>query len=111
KIEGDHVYIRRTLEDGKTKSWFTVKKEIVEKLVPKEGVTLAYLDKGLPEFRPDQVWALKIKRPTEKGPSDVIELERRMFEGKSYWFLLDKLEPTGAKLADAGGADMISATL
>src|SRR6185312_11721518 len=86
KTAGDIVYVRRTLEDGKIKSWFTVKKEFLDKILPAEGVGLAYLDTALPEFDPKQAWAIKLKRPTDKGGSDVIDLERRVVDGKTYWY-------------------------
>ena len=108
KIDKDHVYIRRTLEDGTTKNWFTMKKEFVEKLLPAEGVALAYLDTELPTFAAFQATAVKLQRTTDKGP-ETIELERRQLDGKSYWYIKEK--SADAKLADTGNADRIVSML
>lgn len=106
KVDKDHVYLRRTLEDGTTKSWFTVKKEFAEKVLPAEGVTLAYLDTALPSFSADQAYALRLQRTTDKG-TETVELERRQIDGKSYWYIKDKPGSAEAKLADSQTTDRV----
>jgi Domain of unknown function (DUF4340) len=105
KIDKENINVKRTLEDG-TVSRFTVKKELFEKIVPSEGVSLAYLDTDLPEFPADAVVSLKLERKTDKG-METIELERRSSEGHTLWYVKDPLEPTGLKLADTSMVDQL----
>jgi hypothetical protein len=98
KTEGDHVHVRRTLEDGKTQSWFTVKKELVEKVLPSEGIAIAYLDTSLPTFEPENVQSMKLQRTTDKGP-ETLEFVKKSIEGKSLWYVKDALDPSGMKPA------------
>ena len=109
KIEGDFMHIRRTLKDGSV-SRFTVKKDFTEKLVPAEGVELAYLDLALPQFSLDDAVAIKLHRVTDKGPSTV-ELVRRFVDGATLWFIKDANEPTGSKLAETHRVSMLFAQI
>ncbi|MBI2809052.1 MAG: DUF4340 domain-containing protein [Planctomycetes bacterium] len=111
KIDKDHVYIRRTLEDGKTTSRFKMKKEFAEKVLPPEGVVVAYLDTDLPKFDADRVSAMKLHRTTDKGPQ-TLDLENRQVDGKSYWYINEGIDPktkqpAGFSLADAGNASLL----
>ncbi len=106
KVDKDHVYVRRTLEDGTTKSWFTMKKEFADKVLPPEGVALAYLDTDLPAFAPLQAATFRLQRTTDKG-TEVVDLERRQFDGKSYWYIKEKSGAAAAKQADNNNVDRI----
>lgn len=98
KSANDVVYVRRELKDG-SKSYFTVKKEMRDKVLPPEGIDLAYLDTSLPELSVPDVVSLKLVRVTDKG-TKTVELSRRFSEGKAAWYLQD--EPgTSPKLADS----------
>jgi hypothetical protein len=105
KSDKETVNVKRTLQDG-TVSRFTLKKEFLDKLVPAEGIALAYLDTDLPEFPADASVALKLERKADKG-TETIELERHPGEGKPLWYVKDPLEPTGLKLADSNMVDQL----
>jgi hypothetical protein len=103
KNDATVVHVRRTLKDG-TESYFTVKKELVEKLLPAEGVELAYLDTSLPVIPHEDIVAVQLQRTTDKGTDPPLDLERRGAGGKEYWYLVEK---AGAKLADLSSVDMV----
>lgn len=98
KIEKDLVYVHRTLADG-TASYFKVKKDFLDKIVPAEGIELAYLDTALPDLAFHNILAIKIDRKTDKG-TETVELERHAGVKDDVWYLKDPLEPTGVKLAE-----------
>lgn len=102
----DIVHVRRELKDG-TKTYFTMKKEFADLVVPPEGIELTYLDTSVPEFAIGEVSSMRLQRTTDKGPPEVIELEPRGADGKTYWYVKDKTEPTGARLADSKAAESI----
>jgi len=99
KTDKEKVYVRRTLEDGKTQSWFTVGKEFVEKILPAEGIAIAYLDSSLPSFDADLVTSIKLQRSTDKGP-ETLEFVKHYIDNRAVWYVKDPLDPTGAKPAD-----------
>lgn len=101
----DIVHIRRELKDG-TKTYFTMKKEFAETALPPEGVELAYLDLSTPEFAVTDVTAFRLQRTTDKG-TEVIEMEARGADGKTHWYIKDRGEPTGARLADSKNTESI----
>lgn len=88
KTDKDTVYIRRTLKDG-TVTYFTMKKEFPEAILPREGVALGYLDASLPKLAVDDVTDMTLKRTTEK-PSETLRMQRRHHEGKPLWFVVDE---------------------
>jgi hypothetical protein len=94
KTEDDLVHVRRSLQDG-TISYFTVKKDFVEKLAPPVGIVLAYLDVALPPIDEDNIESARI---TRKG-AETIDLERR--NQKSNWYIKDPREKTGFKPANS----------
>ncbi len=92
-------YVRRTLENG-VESYFTLKKEFLDKIIPSAGVELAYLDTELPTFNRDDVLGVKLVGVGEKG-KEPLELVPHMVDGKEVWYVKDPLEkPSGLKPAD-----------
>jgi hypothetical protein len=96
-LENDAVEVRRTLKDG-TVTYFTVKKEFKESVLPAEGVALAYLETSTPEIAPATVTAITLRRTVDKKP-EVIELEHGWYEGKSTWHFKDG-KPADSKRVD-----------
>lgn len=108
-VEKDHVFVRRTLENG-TESYFKTKKEFFDKIIPAEGAELAYLATEVQTFSEGDVLWIKLVRKTDKG-SETIELERHTSEGTPVWYVKDPLEPTGLKLAESKLVSQIVARL
>ena len=99
KSDKEFVYVRRTLQDGTTVSRFTLKKEFVEKVLPPEGVTLAYADLTLPTYPAENAFAVTLLRSTEKG-AEKLEFVQRFVDDRSVWYVKDPLEKSGYKLAN-----------
>jgi hypothetical protein len=99
KSDKEFVYVRRTLQDGATVSRFTLKKEFVEKVLPPEGVTLAYADTILPAYPAENAFAMTLTRSTDKGP-EKLEFVQRFVDDRPVWYVKDPLEKSGAKLAN-----------
>jgi hypothetical protein len=110
KADKEYIYVRRTLQDGTTVSRFTVKKEFLEKVLPPEGVTLAYADTTLPGYSAESAFAITLTRTTDKGP-ERLELLRRSIDDKLVWYVKDPLEKSGYKLANEQVAPFIANVL
>ena len=91
--------VRRTLENG-VESYFLLKQEYLDKIAPKEGVELAYLDTALPTIPLGDVVSVSVQGTTDKGKEPVV-VERLGVEGQDVWYVKDPLEkPSGLKLAE-----------
>ncbi|MBI3824082.1 MAG: DUF4340 domain-containing protein [Planctomycetes bacterium] len=99
KIDKENVHIRRELKDG-SKTYLTLKKEFREKVLPPEGIELAYLDTSLPKLAVSEVVGLKFERTTDKGAKKV-DVDRRFGDGKSISYMVDSDSPGVQKLADS----------
>ncbi len=88
KTDKETVHARRVIEDGKAKSWFTLKKEFVEKMLPAEGVQLAFADLALPTYAADDVIAVVLERTTDRGP-EKFEFTRTTFQNRHFWHVKD----------------------
>ncbi len=111
KIEKEIVHIFRKLDTG-AESRLTVKKEFVEKVLPADGIELAYAALTLPKIETQDLVSIRLQRTGDKGP-EVLEIEKmaEVEEGKNKWYIKDPLEPTGAKLADLKNSSMLTATV
>jgi hypothetical protein len=93
------VHVRRVMDQGKITGRVTVKKEFIEKLLPPEGIELAFMDASMPKYDPQEAVALKFVRTGDKGP-ETLEFVRRNLDGKRFWYQKDPNSPDGFKLAD-----------
>jgi hypothetical protein len=105
KVDGEVVYVKRTLPDG-TVSRFALVKAILEKVRPEEGAALAYLDPTLPSPPIETVTEIELKRGHDK-----LTLVKEKSFPDSHWYIKDPSEPSGRRLADAARVNAVLGVL